>query len=72
MKYHYSRSTWDKSREADVFEDQEKVLHVRFWEDQEEVGTIRYEDYSIHYVEDAVENWISFNFEKTTVIHYAI
>lgn len=36
MKYHYSRSTWNKSREADVFEDQEKVLHVRFWEDQED------------------------------------
>jgi hypothetical protein len=72
MKNHYSSSTSDNSRAVDVFEDKDEVLHIRFWEHEEEVGIIRYENRSTYYIEDAVENWLTFNFERTTVEHYAI
>ncbi len=72
MKKHYSSSTSDNSRAVDVFEDKEEILYIRFWEREEEVGVVSYENRSTYFVEDAVENWLAFNFQRKTVEHYAI
>jgi|DEB0MinimDraft_6_1074348.scaffolds.fasta_scaffold133467_2 hypothetical protein len=59
------------TRRAEIHLSLDESLEVNFYENDAFCGCINYSDHSIHYVNDAVENWMNQILTKETVKCYA-
>tara|TARA_B100000768_G_scaffold179978_1_gene198856 strand:+ start:746 stop:964 length:219 start_codon:yes stop_codon:yes gene_type:complete len=65
LEYQVGNKTARVMKRDDQFE-------VDFFEDQKQMGTINYADKSLHFVEDAAENWVTGIMTQSTLNTYSI
>lgn len=64
-------STTRGTRRAEIHLTLDESLEVDFYESNNFCGCINYSNHSVHYVNDAVENWMNQILTKETVKSYA-
>jgi hypothetical protein len=65
LEYQVGNKTARVMKRNDQFE-------VDFFDNNEQMGTINYADKSLHFVEDAAENWVTGVMSTTTLNKYSI